>query len=234
MINKAVDVDLAVADISDGATVMVGGFGEVGTPTELIEALIRRGARHLTIVSNNAGAGRTGLAGLLAAGQVDKIICSYPRSPGSEVFEKLFAVNAVKLELVPQGTLAERIRAAGAGIPAFFTPTGAGTLLAADKEVRSFDGRDCVLERALGADFALVKAAKADRWGNLVYRRTARNFGPIMCTAAATVIAQVGEVVEIGVLDPEMIITPAVYVDRIVQTVARHRNEPRAEMARGG
>lgn len=220
MIDKRYELDDAVADINDGAVVMIGGFGEVGAPLDLIQALIRHGARHLTVIGNNAGAGRSGLAGLLAAGQVDRIVCSYPRSPGSEVFEELYADKRIELELVPQGTLAERIRAAGAGIPAFFCPTGAGTLLSEGKETRNINGQECVIEHALHADFALVKAAKADRWGNLVYRRTARNFGPIMCTAASRVIVQVNEIVEVGQLDPEAVVTPAVYVDRIVEIAA--------------
>lgn len=216
MIDKRCGLEEAVGDIPDGASLLVGGFGEVGTPLELIDALSARGLRDLTIISNNGGAGRIGLAALLATGAVRKLVCSYPRSPGSEVFDALYREGRIELELVPQGTLAERIRAAGAGIGAFFTATSVGTPLARDKERRVIDGREQVLEFALAADYCLVKAKKADRWGNLVYSKTARNFGPIMCMAAQTAIVQVGEVVELGALDPEHVVTPSLFVDRIV------------------
>jgi 3-oxoadipate CoA-transferase alpha subunit len=217
MINKRYEsAASAVADISDGATVMIGGFGEAGSPIELIHALVDRGTRGLTVISNNTGSGRVGLAALIANGQVAKMICSYPRSANSTVFPELYRRANIALELVPQGTLAERIRAGGAGIPAFFTATSVGTVLAKGKEARRFDGRDYVMELGLRADFALVRAEKADRYGNLVYRRTARNFGPIMCTAADTTIVQVHEMVEVGEIDPEVIVTPGVFVQRIV------------------
>jgi 3-oxoadipate CoA-transferase, alpha subunit len=196
--------------------VMIGGFGRAGQPVELIEALIARGARDLTIINNNAGNGNTGLAALLATGGVRKIICSFPRQSDSWVFDGLHRDGKIELELVPQGNLAERIRAAGAGIGAFFSPTGVGTELAAGKEERTIDGRDFVLEYPIRADFALISALRGDRWGNLVYRKTARNFGPIMATAAAITIAQVDEIVPLGSLDPETIVTPGVYVNRVV------------------
>jgi 3-oxoadipate CoA-transferase alpha subunit len=217
MIDKRADsAAAAVADIHDGATVMIGGFGEAGSPIELIHALIDQGARNLTVVSNNTGSGRVGLAALIANGQVGKMICSYPRSANSMVFPELYRSGRIELELVPQGTLAERIRAGGAGIPAFYTATSVGTSLAGGKEVRNFDGRDYVMELGLRADFALVKADKSDRYGNLVYNRTARNFGPIMCTAAKIAIVQVREQVEVGGIDPECVVTPGIYVDRVV------------------
>jgi 3-oxoadipate CoA-transferase alpha subunit len=217
MIDKTVkDAATAVADVPDGSTVMIGGFGRAGQPVELIDALIAHGARDLTIINNNAGNGDTGLAALLATGGVRKIICSFPRQSDSWVFDGLYRDGRIELELVPQGNLAERIRAAGAGIGAFFTPTGVGTELAAGKEARTIDGRDYVLEYPIRADFALVSALQGDRWGNLVYRKTARNFGPIMASAATTTIAQVDEVVPLGSLDPEAIITPGIYVDRVV------------------
>ena len=217
MIDKTVpDLASAVAGIADGATVMIGGFGRAGQPVELIDALIAHGAGDLTVVNNNAGNGDTGLAALLAAGQVRKMICSFPRQSDSWVFDGLFRDGKVELELVPQGNLAERIRAAGAGIGGFFTPTGFGTQLAEGKETRRIDGRDYVLEHPIHADAALISARAADRWGNLVYRETARNFGPIMAAAAATTIVQVDEVVELGSLDPESVVTPGVYVDRVV------------------
>jgi 3-oxoadipate CoA-transferase alpha subunit len=217
MINKrAESAAAAVADIPDGATVMIGGFGEAGSPIELIHALIDHGARRLTVISNNTGSGRVGLAALIANGQVRKMICSYPRSANSMVFPELYRRGEIELELVPQGTLAERIRAGGAGIPAFYTPSAVGTLLAAGKESRVFQGQEYVLEYGLRADFALVKAARADRYGNLIYNKTARNFAPIMCAAAATTIAQVKELVEVGEIDPEIIVTPGVYVSRLV------------------
>ena len=217
MIDKAVaDVATAVADIHDGATVMIGGFGTAGQPVELIDALLEQGARDLVIVNNNAGNGTTGLAALLDAGQVRKIICSFPRQVDSQIFDALYRAGEIELELVPQGNLAERIRAAGAGIGAFFTPTSFGTMLAEGKETRTIDGRDYVLEYPIRADFALVKALRADRWGNLVYRKTARNFGPIMAAAATTTIVQVSEIVGLGDLDPEAVVTPGIYVDRVV------------------
>ena len=217
MIDKTVpDLASAVAGIADGATVMIGGFGRAGQPVELIDALIAHGAGDLTVVNNNAGNGDTGLAALLAAGQVRKMICSFPRQSDSWVFDGLFRDGKVELELVPQGNLAERIRAAGAGIGGFFTPTGFGTQLAEGKETRRIDDRDYVLEYPIHADAALISARAADRWGNLVYRETARNFGPIMAAAAATTIVQVDEVVELGSLDPESVVTPGIYVDRVV------------------
>jgi 3-oxoadipate CoA-transferase alpha subunit len=208
----------AVADIKNGSTVMIGGFGNAGMPKELIDALIEQGASDLTIVNNNAGNGDTGLAALLAAGRVRKIICSFPRQADSHVFDALYRAGKLELELTPQGNLAERIRAAGAGIGGFFSPTGYGTLLAEGKETRLIDGRHYVLESPIHADFALIKALKGDRWGNLVYRKAARNFGPIMAMAAKCTIAQVSEVVALGELDPEAIITPGIFVQRVVQT----------------
>jgi 3-oxoadipate CoA-transferase alpha subunit len=206
----------AVAGIPDGATIMVGGFGTAGQPHELIDALIDQGARDLVIINNNAGNGDTGLAALLATGRVRKIICSFPRQVDSHVFDGLYRSGKIELELVPQGNLAERIRAAGAGIGGFYTPTAVGTPLAEGKEVRTINGRDYLLEYPLHADFALIKAFKADRWGNLVYRKTARNFGPIMASAAKTTVAQVDTVVELGELDPEAIVTPGLFVQRVV------------------
>ncbi|MFE1646630.1 3-oxoacid CoA-transferase subunit A [Microbacterium sp. P01] len=217
MIDKTVtDAATAVADIPDGATVMIGGFGRAGQPVELIDALIARGARDLTIINNNAGNGDTGLAALLATGGVRRIICSFPRQSDSWVFDRLYRAGEIELEIVPQGNLAERIRAAGAGIGAFFSPTGVGTELAEGKEERTIDGRRYVLEYPIRADFALISALRADRWGNLVYRKTARNFGPIMASAATTTIAQVDEVVPLGAIDPETVITPGIFVDRVV------------------
>ena len=217
MINKIVKTaETAVADVHDGATVMIGGFGTAGMPSELIDALIAQGARDLTIVNNNAGNGETGLAALLKSKRVRKIICSFPRQVDSQVFDALYRSGEIELELVPQGNLAERIRAAGAGIGAFFSPTGFGTLLAQGKETRTIDGRDYVLEYPIRADFALIKALRADRWGNLLYRKTARNFGPIMASAATCTIAQVREVVDLGDLDPEAVVTPGIFVSRVV------------------
>ncbi|MYH44307.1 MAG: 3-oxoacid CoA-transferase subunit A [Acidimicrobiaceae bacterium] len=217
MIDKRfADPSAAVRDIGDGATLMVGGFGEAGSPVELIDALIEQGAGDLTVISNNAGSGTTGLAALIKAGRVAKMICSYPRSADSEVFAEQYRAGRIRLELVPQGTLAERIRAAGAGIPAFYTPTAVGTSLAQGKPHRRFDDRECVLEHALGADVALIKAAAADRHGNLVYSKTARNFAPLMATAAETTIAQTSVVVGLGSLDPEAVVTPGIFVDRVV------------------
>ena len=212
----AADADEAVAGIKDGDTVLVGGFGTAGQPVELIDALIRSGARELTLVNNNAGQGDRGLAALLAGGRVAKMICSFPRQADSYVFDALYRAGKVELEVVPQGNLAERLRAAGAGIGGFFTPTGVGTPLAEGKEQRRIDGRDYVLEYPLRGDFALIKAHRADPMGNLVYRKTARNFGPVMATAAATTVVQVQEVVELGALDPEAVVTPGIFVHRIV------------------
>jgi 3-oxoadipate CoA-transferase alpha subunit len=221
MINKIVpSATAAVADIHDGATVMIGGFGTAGMPSELIDALIDRGARDLTIVNNNAGNGDIGLAALLKAKRVRKIVCSFPRQVDSHVFDALYRAGEIELELVPQGNLAERIRAAGAGIGAFFTPTGYGTLLAEGKETREIDGKHYVLEYPIRADFALIKALRGDRWGNLVYRKTARNFGPIMAAAAKCAIAQVREIVNLGDLDPEAVVTPGIYVRRVVEVPA--------------
>jgi 3-oxoadipate CoA-transferase alpha subunit len=218
MIDKIVhSVAAAVADIRDGATVMIGGFGTAGMPVELIDALIAQGARDLTVVNNNAGNADAGVAALLKTGRVRKIICSFPRQTDSWVFDALYRAGEIELELVPQGNLAERIRAAGAGIGAFFTPTGYGTLLAEGKETREIDGRHYVLEYPIHADYALIKADRGDRWGNLVYRKTARNFGPIMASAAKCTIAQVREVVELGGLDPEAIVTPGIFVQRVVE-----------------
>jgi 3-oxoadipate CoA-transferase alpha subunit len=207
----------ALAGIHDGATIMIGGFGNAGMPRELIDGLIDQGATDLTIVNNNAGNGDTGLAALLAARRVKKIICSFPRQADSHVFDGLYRSGELQLELTPQGNLAERIRAAGAGVGAFFSPTGYGTLLAEGKETRLINGKNYVLEYPIHADFALIKALKADRWGNLVYRKAARNFGPIMAMAAKCTIAQVDQVVELGELDPEVIVTPGIFVQRIVQ-----------------
>jgi 3-oxoadipate CoA-transferase, alpha subunit len=213
--------DEAVAGIEDGSTVLVGGFGLAGMPFDLIDALIRQGAKDLTIVSNNAGNGDVGLAALLAAGQVRKVICSFPRQADSWVFDGLYREGKVELELVPQGNLAERMRAAGAGIGAFFCPTGAGTPLAAGKETRQIDGRTYVLEYPLKGDYAFISAYRADTIGNLVYRKTARNFGPVMATAATTTIVQVQEIVPAGAIDPEAVVTPSIYVDKIVVAGAR-------------
>src|SRR5690348_8662299 len=208
--------DEAVAGIEDGSTVLVGGFGLAGMPFDLIDALIRQGAKDLTIVSNNAGNGEVGLAALLQAGQVRKVICSFPRQVDSYVFDGLYRAGKIELEVAPQGNLAERMRAAGAGIGAFFCPTAVGTPLAEGKETREIDGRTYVLEYPIRGDLALIKAHTADRMGNLVYRKTARNFGPVMATAATTVAVQVQRVVDIGRLDPEAVVTPGIYVDRIV------------------
>ncbi|HSC97611.1 MAG TPA: 3-oxoacid CoA-transferase subunit A [Casimicrobiaceae bacterium] len=229
MINKIVtSVAAAVADVRNGSTVMIGGFGTAGMPSELIDALIEQGARDLTVVNNNAGNGDTGLAALLKAKRVRKIICSFPRQTDSWVFDSLYRAGEIELELVPQGNLAERIRAAGAGIGAFFTRTGFGTLLAEGKETREIDGRNYVLEHPIHADFALIKADRGDRWGNLVYRKTARNFGPIMATAAKCTIAQVREIVDLGGLDPEAIVTPGIFVRRVVKVPAGALSEPQA------
>jgi 3-oxoadipate CoA-transferase alpha subunit len=208
--------DEAVADVPDGATVLIGGFGPSGQPIALIDALRRHGASDLTVVNNNAGNGDEGLAALLKSGAVRRMICSFPRQSDSWVFDDLYRSGSIELEVVPQGNLAERMRAAGAGIGAFFTPTGVGTPLAEGKEVREIDGREYMLEYPLHGDYALVKAHVADRMGNLVYRKTARNFGPVMATAASTTVAQVQSVVSTGGLDPEAVVTPSIYVDKVV------------------
>ena len=221
-INKIVpDVAAALDGIGDGDTIMVGGFGGAGAPVRLLDELAARALSGLTIIANNAGSGTTGLAALLGAGAVRRIVCSYPRMPGSVVFDELFAAGAVELELVPQGTLSERIRAAGAGIGAFYTPTGVGTLLGEGRETRRFDGRPYVLETPLRADYALVRARCGDRWGNLVYDKVGRNFGPTMAMAATTTVAEVEEVVELGALDPETIVTPGIFVQRVVAVPSR-------------
>ena len=218
MINKIVaSTAEALADIRDGAAVMIGGFGTAGQPNELIDALIATGAKDLVIINNNAGNGDTGLAALLARKQVRKIICSFPRQADSHHFDALYRSGQIELELVPQGNLAERIRAAGAGIGGFFTPTGYGTELAEGKETREINGRMYVLEAPIHADFALIKAERGDRWGNLSYRMTARNFGPIMAMAAKVSIATVHEVVELGQMDPETVVTPGLFVQRVVK-----------------
>ncbi|MCW8844406.1 MAG: 3-oxoacid CoA-transferase subunit A [Gammaproteobacteria bacterium] len=206
----------AVSDIFDGATVMIGGFGEAGSPIELIHALIDQGAKNLTVVNNNTGSGHVGLAALIESGRVAKMICSFPRTANSTVFTDLYRRGKVELELVPQGTLAERIRAGGAGIPAFYTRTAVGTTLAEGKEVRNFEGRDYVMEYALKADFALLKCRSADRYGNLLFNKTARNFSPIMATAAKTTIVQTGKYLPAGDIDPETVVTPGIFVHRIV------------------
>jgi len=225
MIDKTVaSPAAAVADVFDGATVMIGGFGTAGMPSELIDALIDRGAKQLTIVNNNAGNGETGVAALLKARRVRKIVCSFPRQVDSHVFDALYRSGKIELELVPQGNLAARIQAAGAGFGAIFTPTGYGTLLAEGKETRSIEGRNYVLEYPIRADFALIKADRGDRWGNLVYRKTARNFGPIMAMAAKCTIAQVREIVPLGALDPEAIITPGIFVKRVVPIGSAQRS----------
>jgi len=225
MIDKRVaSVEAAIAGIRDGATVMIGGFGTAGMPVQLIDALIASGARGLTIVNNNAGNADTGLAALIREKRVRKIICSFPRQTDSWHFDNAWRAGEIELELVPQGNLAERIRAAGAGIGAFYTPTGFGTQLAQGKETRVIDGRHYVLEFPIRADFALIKALRGDRWGNLVYRKTARNFGPIMASAATVTIAQVDDIVELGELDPEDIVTPGIFVTRIVHVPADSRS----------
>ncbi len=217
MIDKRLDTSAeAVADIFDGATVMIGGFGEAGSPIELIHALIDQGAKNLTVVNNNTGSGYVGLAALIANGQVKKMICSYPRTVGSKVFPELYRAGRIELELVPQGTLAERIRAGGAGIPAFYTATSVGTPLAEGKEHRSFNGKNYVMEYGLTADFAIIKCECADRYGNLTYNKTARNFAPIMATAAKVSIVQTKNCLDIGEIDPEVVITPGIFIDRVV------------------
>lgn len=224
MIDKTVpDCATAVRAVSDGAAVMIGGFGTAGSPDELIDALIDHGARDLTIISNNAGNGDAGIAALIREGRVRKIICSFPRQPDSHHFDAAWRAGTIELELVPQGNLAARIQAAGAGLGAIFTPTGFGTLLAEGKETRRIEGRDYVLEYPIHADVALIKAHKGDRWGNLVYRKTARNFGPIMAMAAKYAIAQVAEVVDLGALDPECVVTPGIFVQAVVPVVSTQR-----------
>lgn len=218
MINKIfATAEAALADVPDGATVMIGGFGNAGMPSELIDCLIAQGARDLTVVNNNAGNADAGLAALIGAGRVRKILCSFPRQADSWHFDKLYRAGKIELELVPQGTLAERIRAAGAGIGAFYTPTAYGTKLAEGKETRRIGDIDYVLEYPIHADYALIKADRADRWGNLVYRMTARNFGPIMAAAARITVAQVRETVELGQIDPEIVVTPGIFVQRVVR-----------------
>jgi 3-oxoadipate CoA-transferase alpha subunit len=218
MINKVVrDMAEAMAGVQHGSTVLVGGFGSVGQPDALIDGLIEHGAKDLTVVANNAGAGRIGLARLLELRRVRKIICSYPRSAGSVVFEELFRNHEIELEVVPQGTLAERLRAAGAGIPAFYTPTGYGTLLARGKQTAEFNGKPCVLELALKADVALVQAELADRWGNLTFRLSGRNFNPVMATAADLTIVQANQIVDLGGIPPETVVTPGIFVNRVIQ-----------------
>lgn len=217
MINKVfASVAAALADVHDGATIMVGGFGDAGMPVALVNGLIAQGARELTIIANNAGNGETGIAALLKAGRVTKVICSFPRQVDSQVFDALYRAGRVELELVPQGNLAERIRAAGAGIGGFFTRVGFGTKLAEGKEVREINGEMYVYETPIHADFALVKAERGDRWGNLTYNKSARNFGPLMAMAAKVAVASVHEVVALGALDPECIITPGIFVQRVV------------------
>ncbi len=234
MIDKRVScAEEAVRGIADGATVLLSGFGEAGSPTDLIHAMLDLGVRDLTVVSNNAGNGHVGLAALIEAGRVRRMVCSFPRSSDAGVFIAAYRRGAIELEVVPQGTLAERMRAAGAGIPAFFTPTSVGTPLAKDKEVREFNGRSYVIEHALSGDVALVKADQADRFGNLTYHRAARNFGPIMCMAARTTIVQVREFVTAGDIDPERVVSPGIFVDRVVEIAdAVHESELIASGAR--
>lgn len=220
----------ALADIPDGATIMIGGFGLAGQPVHLIDALLEQGSTGLTIVSNNAGNGETGLAALLGAGRVRKIICSFPRQTDSQIFDALYRAGDIELELVPQGNLAERIRAAGAGIGAFFTPTGFGTALAEGKETRNIAGRDYVLEHPIAADYALISAYRGDRLGNLVYRKTSRNFGPIMASAATVTVAQVDRIVPLGDLDPESVVTPGIFVNSVVETGDRFEREEWADV----
>ena len=218
MINKIADsIAAALTDVADGSTVLIGGFGTSGIPGELIEGLIDQGARDLTVVNNNAGNGDTGLAALLKTGRVRKIICSFPRQTDSYVFDELYRTGRIELELVPQGNLAERLRAAGAGIAGFFTATGYGTELAKGKETRIINGKGYVLESPLHGDVALIKAERGDRWGNLVYRKAARNFGPVMAMAARKTVATVHEIAELGALDPEVVVTPGIYVSQIVR-----------------
>ena len=218
MINKIVgSAAEAVSEIQDGATVMIGGFGEAGSPIELVHALIDHGAKNLTVISNNTGSGHVGLAALIENKQVTKTICSFPRTANSMVFPELYNAGKIELELVPQGTLAERIRAGGAGIPAFYTPASVNTPLAEGKESRVFNGEEYVLEYGIKADFALVKAETADRYGNLLYHATARNFGPIMCTASKVAIVQVKKILEPGQIDPETVVTPGIFVQKVIE-----------------
>ncbi|GAA5235286.1 3-oxoacid CoA-transferase subunit A [Verticiella sediminum] len=218
MVNKIFEsVAATLADVKDGSTVLIGGFGNAGMPHALVDGLIEQGARDLVVVSNNAGNGETGIAALLKAGRVRKVVCSFPRQADSYVFDELYRAGKVELELVPQGNLAERIRAAGAGVGAFFTPTGYGTRLAEGKETREINGRNYVLEYPIYGDVALIGALRGDRWGNLTYRMTARNFGPIMASAAKVAVAQVNEIVELGELDPEAVVTPGIFVQRVVK-----------------
>ncbi|MBT4290950.1 MAG: 3-oxoacid CoA-transferase subunit A [Deltaproteobacteria bacterium] len=217
MIDKQINsVAQAVADIKDGSTIMIGGFGEAGSPIELIHALIDQGAKNLTVVSNNTGSGHVGLAALINNKQVSKMICSFPKSANSKVFPELYKKGQIELELVPQGTLAERIRAGGAGIPAFYTATSVNTTLAEGKEIREFDGQIYVMEHGIKADYSLVKCKAGDRYGNLIYNKTARNFGPIMCTAAETSIVQAEKLLELGAIDPEHVVTPGIFVKRLI------------------
>jgi 3-oxoadipate CoA-transferase alpha subunit len=218
MINKRVhDFDAALAGMADGATIMSSGFGAAGAPHDLLEAVLERGWRDLVIISNNAGEGERGLIRLIGEKRVAKVICSFPTSSNSEVIRDLYFAGQIELEIVPQGTLSERMRAGGAGIGGFYTRTSVGTPLAEGKEIRSFDGEDYVLEHPLRADFAFVKAKQADRWGNLIYNKSARNFGPTMAMAADTTVVQIDQLVELGALDPEQVITPGIYVDRIIE-----------------
>jgi len=218
MVTFSPDPDAAVDGVQDGATVLIGGFGAAGQPIELVDALRRTGVGDLTVVSNNAGNGTTGIAALLAAGRVRKVICSFPRQVDSFVFDELYRAGRIELEVVPQGNLAERLRAAGAGIGGFYTPTGVGTLLAEGKETRTIDGREYLLEFPIRGDVALIRAHTSDRAGNLLYRKTARNFGPLMASAAELSVVEVSQVVETGALDPEAVVTPGIYVDRVVLT----------------
>ncbi|MBM3367010.1 MAG: 3-oxoacid CoA-transferase subunit A [Betaproteobacteria bacterium] len=221
MIDKILDSPAAaLADVPDGATILIGGFGNAGMPAALIDALIAQGAKDLTVVNNNAGNADAGLAALIGAGRVRKILCSFPRQTDSWHFDKAWRAGDLELELVPQGTLAERIRAAGAGVGAFFTPTAFGTRLAEGKETRRINGRDYVLEYPIHGDYALIKADRADRWGNLAYRKTARNFGPIMAAAAKCTVVQVRETVPLGAIDPEHVVTPGIFVQRVVRVAA--------------
>jgi 3-oxoadipate CoA-transferase alpha subunit len=230
MIDKRVSsLSAAVEGIRDGSVVLIGGFGASGIPVELIDALIDQGAKELTVVTNNAGSGHTDIAKLLATGQVRKIVCSFPRSAGSVVFEELYSAGKLELELVPQGTLSERMRAAGAGIGGFFTPTAAGTKLAEGKETRIIDGREYVFEKPLKGDVALIKAEIADRWGNLVFRQTARNFAPTMAMAADLTVVQASRIVDLGGIAPEQVMTPGIFVDRVVEVAnAVHAGMPNA------
>lgn len=231
MINKIISsVADAVKDIHDGATIMIGGFGEAGSPIELIHALIDQGAKNLTVISNNTGSGHVGLAALIENKRVKKVICSFPRTANSTVFPELYNAGEIELELVPQGTLAERIRAGGAGIPAFYTPASVNTILSEGKESRVIDGVEYVLEYGIKADFSLIKSEKADRYGNLTYHATARNFGPIMATAAKTAIVQTKKFVEAGEIDPEIVVTPGIFVQKVVEiTNPAHESELVAE-----